>query len=161
MKNIINIKILIGIPRSGKTSWSTNYVFENRNVTRINRDELRMMLVGNVITKGNNNFINKVRNNIIRQAIIAKRNIIIDDTNCYLDQLVVLIKYIKEIACKYQREVFIELVDFDTDIKICLERNDLRKNKIPISGIYHMLKAKDEIISNLNLLNIDNFVKIV
>ena len=42
------LKIIItrGIPGSGKTTWAKDVVKENSNYIRINRDDLRIMLIG-------------------------------------------------------------------------------------------------------------------
>ena len=37
------VLILIGIPGSGKSTWSTEFVKENKDWVRINRDDFRFM----------------------------------------------------------------------------------------------------------------------
>ena len=39
MKNL-KVKILIGIPASGKSTWSLNYIRNNPDWTRVSRDDL-------------------------------------------------------------------------------------------------------------------------
>ena len=158
MSNIINIKILIGIPCSGKSTWAKNYVLNNRKVARINRDELREMMMASVITNGNNNFINKIKKDIIYAAIKSNRNLVIDDTHCYVKQLVELIDYIRCISMKLNKNIFIEVIDFDIDVDICIERNKYRDIKIPVKGIYFMFNSKKEI--NFSELRIDKYERI-
>ena len=61
MNNILNIKILLGIPGSGKSSWAKKYVAQNRNIMRISRDDMRHMLVEDIFTDGNDNLINNAK----------------------------------------------------------------------------------------------------
>lgn len=42
------IIINIGVSGSGKTTWSTNFIKQNSNYVRINRDDIRKTLVGNL-----------------------------------------------------------------------------------------------------------------
>lgn len=46
MKN--EIIICVGISGSGKSSWSTQFIKDNPNYLRINRDDIRKTLVGNL-----------------------------------------------------------------------------------------------------------------
>ena len=59
MSQLINIKILSGIPGCGKSTWARNYVDNTRNVIRINRDDLRHILVEDFDSEGNESIINK------------------------------------------------------------------------------------------------------
>ena len=43
-KNNLEILILIGIPASGKSTWSKEYVRKNPNWVRVSRDDFRDML---------------------------------------------------------------------------------------------------------------------
>jgi predicted kinase len=158
MNNVINIKILSGIPGCGKSTWSMNYVIENRNIMRINRDDLRHILVEDVSTDGNDHLINKVKNSIIRIAIESNRNIILDDTHCYKDYLISLIDFIRKLSIELEKNIEIEILDFDIPIDICVERNKLRGNGLSTSAIYHMISQKKEI--NFHELDIDKYTKI-
>ena len=39
-----HVIINIGIPASGKSTWSKEFVKNNRNYVRVNRDDMRLML---------------------------------------------------------------------------------------------------------------------
>lgn len=81
------ILILVGISGSGKTSWATNFMKENSNHLRINRDDIRKTLVGDlenyyqrkdlhqieeIVTELQSNYIS---------VLAGKYNIILDNTN--------------------------------------------------------------------------------
>jgi len=158
MGRVINIKILSGLPASGKTTWSVRYVRDNRNVMRINRDELRKMLVCNIETEGNKNIVDKAKLTLITTAIDNERDIILDDTHCYHEYLVSLISIIRIAAISFEKEVEIEVMDFTTNVDVCVERNNQRDACIPLVAIYHMCSSKKEI--NYTELNIDKYTVI-
>ena len=159
MNNIINIKILQGIPCSGKSTWSKEYVLQNRNIMRISRDDLRNMLVGNVFTNGNENLINSVKLSLISIGIEKDRDLILDDTHCYNEYLIFLINYIKDTSKKFNKKIEIELIDFDTSVDECIQRNNNRVgySKLPNHIIYHMNNEKKQIL--IDKLDIDRYYK--
>lgn len=154
----LNIKILVGISGSGKSTFSKNFVTERRGFKRINRDDLREMFDSYKLTDGNENFARIARNKMIELCFTFNRHIIIDDTNCLEDKLIELIQTIKIIADNLMKEVEIEVIDFDTDFDICLERNKNRERPVEERFIYYMKKNKDLI--NFETLPIDKYTKI-
>jgi len=85
MKN--TIIICVGISGSGKSTWSTQYIKENPNILRINRDSIRKTLVGSLDRyyqrKDLNTIevmINSIENHIFL-CINDIKNVIIDNTN--------------------------------------------------------------------------------
>ncbi len=80
--------ILVGISGSGKSIFATNYIKENPNILRINRDSIRLTLVGDLDgyyqRKDLNNIektINFIEDDIFDSMIYNKYSIIIDNTN--------------------------------------------------------------------------------
>jgi predicted kinase len=155
---VLQIKILVGIPGSGKSTWAKQYILDNPNTKRINRDDLRNMLDSGKTTQGNENFIRTLRLELINMCIIYDKNIIIDDTNCYHEQLKEMIDFIQTNKVLLKKDIEIEIIDFDADVDVCVERNDNREEKIPKEGIYHMKSSKDEI--NFDSLLIDKYTKL-
>lgn len=151
----IKVKILVGISGSGKSTFSKNFVSERHGFKRINRDDLREMLDSYKLTDGNENFARIARNKMIELCLSFDRHIIIDDTNCIEEKLIELIQYIKIIADNLMKEVEIEVIDFDTDFEVCLERNRNREKPVDEKFLYYMKKNKDFIKSET--LPIDNY----
>lgn len=156
MSNILNIKILSGIPGCGKSTWSYNYIKNNPNTKRINRDDLRKMLDDNKSTEGNENFIKLVKLELIRMSLEHDRHIILDDTHCYNEYLVSLIKNIRIIAKDLSKNIEIDLVDFDVSIKTAIKRNKKRKEKLDNKIIGYMFNEKKDI--DIPNLDIDNHI---
>jgi len=153
----INVKIIVGIPGSGKSFFSNDYILKNPNTKRINRDDLRMML--DARDDGNERFIKGIRDEIIKYCILNDRNIIIDDTNCYKPKLDDLIDFIRVVGVTLSKEIEIEILDFCVDFDLCLERNKNREKCLDDKIIYFMKKSKDEI--NFDELDFDIYTQII
>ena len=157
MSQIVNIKILSGIPGCGKSTWARDYVAKTRNVIRINRDDLRHILVEDFNSEGNESIINKSKLALIKTAIEFDRNIVLDDTHCYKDYLIFLIDFIRKAGEEFNKTTEIEILDFDVDVDTCVERNGKRERSIPTTAIYHMISQKKEII--YSELQVDTYIK--
>jgi len=153
-----NIKILVGIPACGKSTWSKDYVLKTPCTKRINRDDLRNMIDAGKITDGNENFLRVLRLELVKICLTLDRHIVIDDTNCYASKLEETIYSIRLMAADLGKEIEIEIIDFDVDPETCVERNENREGKVEESVIYYMKNAKDEI--DFNSLLIDKYTKI-
>ena len=112
-----DVIICVGISGSGKSTFSANFIKENSSYLRINRDDIRTTLVGNLNGYYKRRDLNSIEIlvNQIEQSLAVKiinnaqRNLIIDNTN--LKQ-----SYIK----KWMHE-FDEIKDYsETDIKFKL-----------------------------------------
>jgi predicted kinase len=154
----LNIKILVGIPACGKSTWAKTYILDNPNTKRINRDDLRNMLDAGKFTDGNENFLRVLRLEMVRMCISMDKHVILDDTNCYASKLEETILSIKTMAGQLNKEIEIEIVDFDASVDECVRRNFERENSVKESAIYHMQSAKIEI--NYDSLHIDKYTKI-
>ncbi len=151
MSKLITIKILSGIPGCGKSTWARNFITINPDTKRINRDDLRTMFDNSRLTDGNESFVNKAKLSLIKTGIDFDKDMILDDTHCYNDYLIWLIKEIRDYATSLNKIIKIELIDFDADVDLCIGRDNNRSNSVGKSAIYHMAKSKKEI----DILNLD------
>lgn len=112
------IIIVVGIPASGKSTWSR----KQSGYFRINRDDLRAMC--NIeYSKGHEKFIRYLEKHI---ASVVNGNIIIDDTNLGKK---ILMSWI-EFARNEQLSFRIKLME--TPIWLCRLRNGMRiRNRVP------------------------------
>ncbi len=85
---IQQVIINIGVSGSGKTTWSTDYIFKHPNTIRINRDDLRKHFYGSLSGYYQYIYLNKRETYITNTeellfigAIQAGYDIIIDNTN--------------------------------------------------------------------------------
>lgn len=80
--------ICVGISGSGKSSWTTNFVKNNENYYRVNRDSIRLSLIGTLDDYYQRKDLQYLENKIIEdvEAVIFERiwngnSIIVDNTN--------------------------------------------------------------------------------
>jgi predicted kinase len=72
-----------GLPGSGKTTFARDFIKKSkRPITRVNRDDLRMMLYGSYWGKGvNEDVVTLVQHGIIKDALAREHDVFCDDTN--------------------------------------------------------------------------------
>ena len=71
----------IGLPASGKSTWSFEYLKSHPSTKRINKDELRQMIDGGKWSPKNEKIIVEVRDQLIRKFLDQGFDVIVDDTN--------------------------------------------------------------------------------
>ncbi len=116
------ILILIGISGSGKTTFATKFIKENLSYLRINRDDIRKTLVGNLDGYYQRNDLNNIEIEInaleyeMFDSLIYKYKIIIDNTN--LKQ-----KYIyKWLELCFENHIDFKFKLFDCDLREARKR---------------------------------------
>ena len=124
----LNYTLLIGIPASGKSTFSYKFIRENENTIRWNRDAFREMMFPkhNELIKKNfkfEKFINGMYKDFINQE---KYNILDDNTN-----LMTIHKFKSKVhqLKKYNLNVVVLKDSFDLDL--CINRNSNRERKVP------------------------------
>ncbi|NCD07129.1 MAG: polynucleotide kinase [Spirochaetia bacterium] len=122
MKRLIYTK---GLSGSGKSTWAKKYIKENKNVKRINKDDLRDMLDDGIWSKTNEKTIISIRNAIIVKLLNDGFDVIVDDTNLCPKHW----KTFEELALMCEADLICK--DFtDVDINVCIERDMLRDKKV-------------------------------
>lgn len=129
----MKLVICKGLPASGKSTWSKEYVKNNSNVVRVNRDEIREMLS----LKGwNPTFENKVvvggEKKFVREALSNGLDVIIDDTN--------LNPAVRGMWEKIGKELGAEVIvkEFNVDLEECIKRDALRDRTVGKEVIMRM-----------------------
>lgn len=120
----LKVKILVGIPASGKSTWSKDYVGKNPDWVRVNRDDFRHMLKDMPMCEMKvENLITKVSYDVIISSLMSKFNVIVDNTNLKEKYLTPLIELIKPYAD-------IEYQIFDISVEKAIERDSTREKKV-------------------------------
>lgn len=75
--------ILRGIPGSGKSTWSKNFLRSQPpdSWVRVNKDELREMFHAREFDKKHEDFVHKIQNDLIRTSLERGLNVIVDNTH--------------------------------------------------------------------------------
>lgn len=124
----------IGLPGSGKSTWSIEHVRKNDNFVRVNRDDFRFMLKNMPVCEPKvEDMITRMSNQSILTALRYKKSVIVDNTNLrarYLEDLVHLVRFHADV----------EFMLFDVPAKKCIERDLLRERKVGEGVILKMDK---------------------
>lgn len=138
-------KIIItqGISASGKTYWAENFVKQNPNYVNINRDNIRgdLFCDGTLdwstykFTKAKEAKVTEIQDQLISEAVLASKSIIISDTNLNLKTL----ERFKKLPClaEYQFEYKV----FKVDLLEALQRDAQRINGVGYKVITKQYKS--------------------
>ncbi len=118
-------KIIVcqGIPASGKSTWAKEFVENNSNWIRVNRDDIRKMF-GKYWLPKREYLVEAVEYDIAEEAILLGWNVIVDDTNLnpkYIDGW-------KEVADITQCDI--EFKEFKVPLDVAIERDRNRDNSV-------------------------------
>ncbi len=148
MKN--KLIILVGIPCSGKSSWAREYLKNNPNCIRLNRDDLRVMLRDQgYVSKDIEDVISSTQSFIVTEATsTVNLDVIIDATNCKL-------KYIQSWIDNFSDEYDIRVKLFEIDKGEAYSRNSKRYHEgkqslVPVNVIDNMYNNLQELKSNFD-----------
>lgn len=122
MKKVV---ILVGLPASGKSSYAREILLkEPGRWVRTNKDLLREMAHASHWSPGNENFIIKLRDQIILMALEEGKHVIVDDTNFGPH-----IEHIKQLV-KRKAEVKINDSFLQVPVEECIKRDLKRPNSV-------------------------------
>ena len=128
-----NLIILVGIPGSGKSTKAKELV--SQGYTHISADRVRAHLYGNANCQGDSDHVFRVFNDQLNKALLASKNVVVDNTNCkqkYRDRL----RYVGNFY-NYAIETWV----IDTPLDECIRRNGLRSRVVPEHILTNMYKS--------------------
>lgn len=133
MRNI-TIKILCGIPASGKSTWRKEFIKNNSGWVAVCRDDYRLMLSGaQILDPKGEKMVTEMVNNAIALAIRSKYNVLVDQTN-------VNIKYLNQMVEFCEKLGDVEFKIFDVPVKVAIERDKNRDATVGEEVINRMYK---------------------
>ncbi len=132
--NGLELIILRGIPGSGKSTWAREFVARCPWFHRICRDDLRQMFHGGRYSPNSEKFIREMRNRLIYECLKYGGSVIVDDTNLKDRD----IREIREYAYIDMEAVPVRIMDFDTPVDVCIERDAQRPNPVGAARIREM-----------------------
>lgn len=131
----LTVKILIGIPGSGKSTWSSDFVQKNSGWIRVGRDDFRFMFKNQGFCENKvEGFITDVVNKTILDALARGFNVIIDNTNLKESYINDFIKLVINIAK-------VEFMIFDISLDKAIERDKNRERTVGEEVINRMYKS--------------------
>src|ERR1035437_1911278 len=117
-----------GLPASGKSQWAKEHFDKHPGKYKlVTKDDLRLLLDNGKWSKDNEQFVLKIRDTIIKEALLAGNSVIVADTNLDPSHE----KRIREIVNYLAADIKIVIKDFtDVDPKTCIERDLKRPNRV-------------------------------
>lgn len=115
------VKLLIGMPASGKTTWADKFLDKNSSEwMRVSRDHFRFMLSNRgQLDFREENMISDLLRISARRALMLGYNVIVDNTHLSLGHIEEIINDLKDLAD-------IEYQYFEVPYEVCLERDSKR-----------------------------------
>lgn len=146
-KNLI-VKILIGIPASGKTTMCEEFLRNNPDWVRVNRDDYRRMLRNEAMCEFRvENMITELANEAVLTALQNKRNVLIDNTNLKKEYIDAIIELTREYAD-------IEFRLFPISLEKAIERDAARVKKVGEKVIEKMYKDYVKLVDSYQFINL-------
>jgi predicted kinase len=136
------VKILIGIPGAGKTTWCENFLMNNQDWLRVNRDDFRVMLRNeNVCDFKVEQTITDISNLAITAALNNRYNVLVDNTHLKQEWIENLIEHV-------QISADIEFQVFDISLEKAIERDANRARQVGADTIKKMYKEYKKLIDS-------------
>jgi predicted kinase len=126
------LTMLSGLPASGKSTLARKKLDEDRNLGRINRDDLRKMIFNGRWSNYNEKIIVETEKAIAKVLLEHDRNVVVDDTNLSVKHENLWIEFSKSQEAKFEKVVV------DTDVQTCLNRDRTRKESVGANVILKM-----------------------
>jgi predicted kinase len=127
------VVLLVGPPASGKSTVSNE--LEKRGFIRLSQDVIRGELYGDESVMGNQSEVKALFLKRYEAALLEKKCILIDNTNCHYGSRRSLVRKARDAG--YKRVV---LVVMRTPLRECLRRNAARARVVPEMVIRSMFK---------------------
>jgi predicted kinase len=125
------ITIMVGLPRSGKSTWVDKYKY---NAVVISADDLRLLIYGQRYFSGGEQYMWAVRDTMLKYLINQGKDIIIDDTNTMISRRSLIIKLAKSAG------YYIKAIVVATDLEECIRRATVTEQADLEPAIYRMNK---------------------
>lgn len=113
----MKILMLKGLPGSGKSTWAKQFVADNHDWVRVNKDSIRSMIV---YRQKDEKLVCEFRDATITLALLNGKSVVVDDTNFHPKHEKRLRFLAEERGAEFEVKVF------DTSIDDCI-RNDLKR----------------------------------
>jgi len=124
-----------GIPASGKTTWAKEFIKNNPNYKRVNKDDIRNMVDLGNWSAANEKLVLQIRDNLIKTFLKNGFNVIVDDTNLANKHFNRIAQLVKGLAIVEINNSFLK-----TPINECVKRDKDRENPVGEKVIYDMAK---------------------
>lgn len=132
--------MLVGLPASGKTTYSLNQLKANGNAAWISSDGIRATLFGSESVQDNTEQVFSTMFKMTVRALLDNKDVIYDATNLSRKLRINTLERLKKaVHIPFVKRAIV----FYTDLKVLLSRNEARERTVPSYVISRMLKSFD------------------
>lgn len=127
------LRVLVGLPASGKSTYAKTLVEEGW--TRTNKDTIREELFPDYKRKDEKRVV-KERNRQIIEALEQRKNVVVDDTNLNP----VHVRDLANLAKEYDAEFEVDRSFLEVPLHVCIDRDREREKSVGagvIRGMFH------------------------
>ena len=125
--------MLIGLPATGKSTWSKKYIECNPGTILVSSDAIREEVFGDINDQSHNGEVFNIVHQRIVAAIKDNKEVILDSTSLSRKRRIGFLKSIPE--CQRMAVVF--AIPFE----VCCERNKSRERIVPQSAMERMYRS--------------------
>jgi predicted kinase len=143
----------VGVPASGKSTWSKEFVKKNNNFVRVCRDDYRYMFKD--VGWFNDDIRNKLENIItinvesdIQRLLFSDFDVIIDETNLDKKRLVKMMDSLVNLSGVESLNIKFKI--FDVDKEELLKRDSERERSVGVKVIDKMYDNFSKLIKDFN-----------
>lgn len=138
----VEVIVLRGIPGSGKTTWAKEFISDKPWFKRICRDDLRQMLDNGEYSANKEKFVRTARGVLMRAALEDGYSVVVDDTNLSRRDISQIRNYAEVyshvIGVSRIVAVPLRIMDFETPLDVCIERDAQRAHPVGEARIREM-----------------------
>lgn len=125
--------MLIGLPASGKSTWSSKYLECHENTELVSSDFIREEVFGDVNDQKHNGEVFNIVHKRVVSAIKDGKDVILDATNLSRKRRIGFLKSIPDCLA--------EAIVFAIPFELCCERNAARERVVPQSAMERMYRS--------------------
>ena len=135
------LRVLIGLPCGGKSTYALKLLKEEENWFRISRDDIRMTMFGTEHDPKIEGFVSKIQNMLMLKALKSNMNVVVDNCNIRASYRTDLYE-----LAKLNGDVLYEEIVFNTSLQDCIERNKNRARKVPEDVLVKFAKEGRDVL---------------
>lgn len=125
--------MLIGLPASGKSTWSSKYMECHENTELVSSDSIREEVFGNVNDQKHNGEVFNIVHKRVVSAIKNGRDVVLDSTNLSRKRRIGFLKSIPDCSA--------EAIIFAIPFEFCCKRNAARDRVVPQVAMDRMYRS--------------------
>jgi len=141
--------LTIGLPASGKSTWTDHEIQCRPDFVNVNRDDIRLMLQGraryNKFSKWREALVSEIQTATAKQALLAGKSVIVSDTNLNPKFRNEWKLFANNFSVNYTKVEYKEKLFTDTHMGVCLERDKLREFPVGQNVIVGMFEKYQDI----------------